>query len=365
MNKIYKKVWNKLRGCFVAVSEAMSSNQARGKVVAVAVGFVASAAMSFSANAEDIITSSHQRVEYTGGGTYGLLQLGGHGQDRSLPYKGNYEHSEVEEAIHESVTLNDGNWVFDAINNYYQDVRCTVSGRYKYFHISNKIYVNNSNVTSQSMYSRGLYQQIGGSASLGDISMDHSQGAQGGHSIDSHARGEIVLTDVDFSANSIAFNANDGSNTYTHTGGTGYIGSFTSNGDGMGTISLSDVDMTFGTITSAVDISALNGSITADVIDLTSQTLTGSNTDLTTGFDQVGNLTDLCQARHCCRRQRFGSGCDRRQCARHEAGLRRTQERIHRQRRLERRLDALQRVVLRNGGFADHRRHPFGFRFRR
>lgn len=31
MNKIYKKVWNKLRGCFVAVSEALGSQQARGK----------------------------------------------------------------------------------------------------------------------------------------------------------------------------------------------------------------------------------------------------------------------------------------------------------------------------------------------
>lgn len=33
MNKVYKKVWNKLRGCFVAVSEALGSQQARGSAV--------------------------------------------------------------------------------------------------------------------------------------------------------------------------------------------------------------------------------------------------------------------------------------------------------------------------------------------
>ena len=35
MNKIYKKVWNVLRGCFVAVSEAIGTKQARGKLTGV------------------------------------------------------------------------------------------------------------------------------------------------------------------------------------------------------------------------------------------------------------------------------------------------------------------------------------------
>lgn len=34
MNKIFKKIWNKRRGCFVAVSEAMSS-VCQGKTKAV------------------------------------------------------------------------------------------------------------------------------------------------------------------------------------------------------------------------------------------------------------------------------------------------------------------------------------------
>ena len=45
MNKIYKKVWNKLRGCFVAVSEALGSGQSRGRAKAIAVGIVSSCLM--------------------------------------------------------------------------------------------------------------------------------------------------------------------------------------------------------------------------------------------------------------------------------------------------------------------------------
>ena len=40
MNKIYKKIWNKLRGSFVAVSEALGSGQSRGRAKAVVVGVV-------------------------------------------------------------------------------------------------------------------------------------------------------------------------------------------------------------------------------------------------------------------------------------------------------------------------------------
>ena len=40
MNRIYKKMWNKLRGCFVAVSEAIGSRQSRGKTKSVMVGVV-------------------------------------------------------------------------------------------------------------------------------------------------------------------------------------------------------------------------------------------------------------------------------------------------------------------------------------
>ena len=36
MNKIYKKIWNRSRGCFVAVSEAMTAaNQCSGKAVVI------------------------------------------------------------------------------------------------------------------------------------------------------------------------------------------------------------------------------------------------------------------------------------------------------------------------------------------
>ena len=41
MNKIFKKVWNRRRGCFVAVSEAMSSAaQSSGKATVITAGLV-------------------------------------------------------------------------------------------------------------------------------------------------------------------------------------------------------------------------------------------------------------------------------------------------------------------------------------
>ena len=41
MNKIFKKVWNRKRGCFVAVSEAMSSAaQSSGKATVITAGLV-------------------------------------------------------------------------------------------------------------------------------------------------------------------------------------------------------------------------------------------------------------------------------------------------------------------------------------
>ena len=41
MNKVYKKVWNKLRGCYVAVSEALGTRQGRGRSAAILVTAVA------------------------------------------------------------------------------------------------------------------------------------------------------------------------------------------------------------------------------------------------------------------------------------------------------------------------------------
>ncbi len=47
MSKIYKKVWNKLRGCYVAVSEALGSKQSRGST---AVAVVITAVSAVTAN---------------------------------------------------------------------------------------------------------------------------------------------------------------------------------------------------------------------------------------------------------------------------------------------------------------------------
>lgn len=76
MNKIYKKVWSKLRGCFVAVSEALGSNQSRGKLAAAVVLAVASTSPAFATNYTD------QTFEGDGNGNYALGK--GHGTTHHL-----------------------------------------------------------------------------------------------------------------------------------------------------------------------------------------------------------------------------------------------------------------------------------------
>ena len=63
MNKIHKKVWNKLRGCFVAVSEAMGSGQSRGKTVSTALAVISTLAVALPAHAD---TSLYNWNHYTG-----------------------------------------------------------------------------------------------------------------------------------------------------------------------------------------------------------------------------------------------------------------------------------------------------------
>ena len=76
MNRIYKKVWSKLRGCFVAVSEALGSNQSRGKLAAAVVLAVASTSPAFATNYTD------QTFEGDGNGAYGLGK--GHGTTHNV-----------------------------------------------------------------------------------------------------------------------------------------------------------------------------------------------------------------------------------------------------------------------------------------
>ena len=73
MNKIYKKVWNRLRGCFVAVSEALGSRQARGKAsLVIASSFVANTSGAveingdFEAYSVRWMVTPYEVTEYTG-----------------------------------------------------------------------------------------------------------------------------------------------------------------------------------------------------------------------------------------------------------------------------------------------------------
>ena len=70
MNRVYKKVWNRLRGCYVAVSEALGSGQSRGKAAIVVIGAAAAAALS------PAFAGSYTDQTFTGDGEdqYGLLK---------------------------------------------------------------------------------------------------------------------------------------------------------------------------------------------------------------------------------------------------------------------------------------------------
>ena len=73
MNKIFKKVWNKRRGCFVAVSEAMTaaSQSSKAAVIISTVAFLT--AVGNNAGATDITVTQSQAVS----GNYGQVVIGG------------------------------------------------------------------------------------------------------------------------------------------------------------------------------------------------------------------------------------------------------------------------------------------------
>ena len=65
MNRIYKKIWNKVRGCYVAVSEAVGTGQSRGKAASVIVG-AASAAVLLSPALS--VAGNYTDMTFTGDG---------------------------------------------------------------------------------------------------------------------------------------------------------------------------------------------------------------------------------------------------------------------------------------------------------
>ena len=73
MNKIYKKIWNRSRGCFVAVSEAMTaaSQSSKAGVIIGTVAFLT--AVGNNAGATDITVTQSQAVS----GNYGQVVIGG------------------------------------------------------------------------------------------------------------------------------------------------------------------------------------------------------------------------------------------------------------------------------------------------
>ena len=73
MNKIFKKVWNRKRGCFVAVSEAMTvaSQSSKASVIIGTVAFLT--AVGNNAGATDITVTQSQAVS----GNYGQVVIGG------------------------------------------------------------------------------------------------------------------------------------------------------------------------------------------------------------------------------------------------------------------------------------------------
>ena len=81
MNRIYKKIWNKVRGCYVAVSEAVGTGQSRGKAASVIVG-VASAAVLLSPALS--VAGNYTDMTFTGDGPDASGLYKGHGTHHTL-----------------------------------------------------------------------------------------------------------------------------------------------------------------------------------------------------------------------------------------------------------------------------------------
>ena len=212
MNKIFKKVWNQKRRCFVAVSEVMTAaGQSAGK----AAGIVITAAfVGYIAPSEALVVNGDHRVSDMPGVSYNIQ----HNQDASVTVNGNfYDDSTVGFYIAEKnkdggyqtaeLIVNGSAYIqfpkivehpyqptaFTIAHVHYSDSNGTFSIRDD-LHVDNISHINTSNFYSDTKGTATSSLIVGGTAYIyGNINSPSTSNHDGQYAISDHSINNLDL----------------------------------------------------------------------------------------------------------------------------------------------------------------------------
>ena len=311
MNKIFKTVWNRVRRCYVAVNETVSgAAQASGKTaVTIGVALTVAGAASTNVMAADTVTDS----SISGSNHYGDVVFGGGvnyknnvelttNLAKDLPIGTEYETTEHLESDmwwyikHSDKLKQIHDWVSDP--DYRKQKLCGFELPNSEVTISNgsSITANTLTIGKSRTFLSGTIDFV--TYIIRDLPSDYPETFRVWRVTDyGFNLAEInraVETDINLINNggSIATGKlifSTENNAYTQNSGALSVGSFS----GGGTATFKSGSLDVDTLTSDVKLTTENTRIDADTIDLNSKTWTSSNSNLSTGLDQVANFQQI------------------------------------------------------------------------
>lgn len=313
MNRTFKTLWNVVRGQYVVVNEKAGDAQSRGsgklkrsgttgyggsgfKLAALAMAIAAG--FSLPVQAEDLYLDSRRgTVERTlseGTYDYGTIQL--YLSDKSLqtaePNVGRDVQACIEFLLKNVQSRLNITGADVTTNNFYlYTMGPRIYGSpYWYFNLPVKFQMQSGslNVTGQAQIEGDSYFQTGG-----DVVMNAATiyTPPGGKRTGAYTDGTMHFSGGTLSINSLKFSS--ASANIDHTGGELTIGAFDSTSNTNGTVKTTGSKVTFGELSSYGKLVATNADVYAPKISLTSQSYTSTDSNLTTGLDQVADLKQM------------------------------------------------------------------------
>ena len=304
MNKIFKTVWNRVRRCYVAVNETVTSARQATGTVMTAVGL-----MAIVSAQPAIATEVNSSNNISGNLTYNDVVFQGAGSsEKDVWLTTEYFRKNIAEG------KDIGDWTYttpqwgdywigdfmiesqfqDWVSNILQDEKNSYGLEYQV--PQTKITVDSASTIRANRLRLGK-STANVTGEIGYI-LARTDGPAGDRVTNYYVKKKdfnvTIQTDVEIVNNGGRITAGElifgtAKNAYTQNSGALTVGSFS----GGGTATFKSGSLDVDTLTSDVKLTTENTRIDADTIDLNSKTWMSSNSNLSTGLDQVANFQQI------------------------------------------------------------------------
>lgn len=305
MNKIFKTVWNRVRRCYVAVNETVTSARQATGTVMTAVGL-----MAIVSAQPAIATEVNSSNNISGNLTFNDVVFQGAGSSEkdvwitTQDFRVNIsEGKEIDETTHTFRGTGDyslpGWWNQSHFNWWISNI---LEGKDTYdYGLDYQVPQTKVSVDSVATIRANTLRLGKSTASVtGQIGyiLERMDGPAGDrdyrYTVEKDSFNATIQTDVELVNNGGRITAGElifgtAKNAYTQNSGALTVGSFS----GGGTATFKSGSLDVDTLTSDVKLTTENTRIDADTIDLNSKTWTSSNSNLSTGLDQVANFQQI------------------------------------------------------------------------